>query len=106
MFSLFVETIMIVAWSVLFVTGIAFQMYRDRNQPHFPPPPRRSGQGILSRQVSVRRLSAEQLAPPPYSEQDDFDERRPLLSASPQQVQVDHWPRQQPEAEVRYSNTF
>ena len=93
----FAETIMIVAWATLFFGGIAFQLYREWNRPKFPPCPRKN-KGINSRRISVRRSLSQQEdmgnePPPPYSEHDDFDERTPLLTGQPRQI--DHWPRQQ-----------
>ena len=95
---------MIVAWATLFVGGIAFQLYREWNLPKFPPCPNKN-KGIQSRRVSVRTTDqhdADDEAPPPYSEHDDFDERTPLLSGRSRQP--DHWPPQQ-ELEAQHSNT-
>ncbi len=81
------ETILLVVWGILFVGGIAFQYYREWDRPHFPA--HRGGYGGLrSKRLSVRIVNSEgeeeiPSAPPPYSEQDDFDERTPLLTAQP-----------------------
>ena len=93
---------MIVAWATLFFGGIAFQLYREWNRPKFPPCPGKN-KGINSRRISVRNLSQQEEPPPPYSEQDDFDERSPLLTGQPRQI--DHWPRQQ-ELEEQHSNNM
>ena len=100
------ETIMLVVWGLIFVGGIAFQLYREWGRPHFPPRPRKAGRGIIPVRVSVRTSSLDpdssDGAPPPYNENEDFDERTPLLL--PSRSQASEAPGQQ-EMEAHHSNT-